>query len=1066
VAGTPTASVACAECGAELPTAAKFCPECGTPAVVAAARETRRTVTLLFTDVTGSTALGEQLDAEAYRGVMGRYFAVARAAIERHGGTVEKFVGDAVLAVFGIPEIHEDDALRAVRAAHDLNEAVTELSAQLGAGHGVRFAIRTGVNTGSVVAGSARAGGSFATGDAVNTAARLEQAAGDGEILLGATTYTLVRDAVEVEAVEPLIAKGKAEPVPAYRLVAVLDADRGRRRRDDTTLIGRHRENTVLDDAFEQTLASGRSLLVSLLGPPGIGKSRLATEFLVRVGGRAGVARGRCLSYGQGITYWPLVQALRDALDLSGTESPEITRHALAEALGGATDRDEVVEPLLSLLGKGGPLVGNDQTFWCVRRLVEELVSQRPLVLSLDDLHWAEPALLDLVLRMRDELAERPLLLLCQARPELLDLHPDWESGVGGSTTLGLDPLGVADTSRAVAALLGGEPPDGLAGAVADWSGGNPLFIEEIVTHLVDSGVLAHASTGRWVVTRPLERADAPPTVSALLTSRLDRLPPDERDLLERVSVIGLEFETTQAEMLVERETRSTLADLMASLSRRDLVRAVPSATETWAFKHVLVRDAAYDGMAKARRSELHERFADALGAGGDDSEELIGFVAHHLEKAARYRRELAGRDPEADALVDRAVASLVRAAEGARDREREHTAVAYLERALALLPAAPATRRDILARRVVSCLEAGLADLLGEALEEYETALDDSAGDPERAFLRTMRGVHAMSVAGAVDPHLVAASAQELVALGRTTGDTAWIVRGLRAQTLCAAELALWLDAERISEEIVRIGSPADARNARVLHLVALALGDGTFHEWRDLLLQEGARYGPTQTTDLNGLLADAIVAAADGSREATELIAMAAAKIEERYAAGAITTSTYPLLADAFIMNRDLDGAIAYLQRVSDGFRSSGHLGHASTYILTQALLMLERGDSSDAVAALVEEAAGYTSPYDAFSVACLTSCRAILAARSGDLERAAEFVAEAVAQIDPTQEVWHRADLRRLLSEVPRTTGDVALERRLLREAQERYARKEIRSYDAEIGARLAELVEQQP
>jgi tetratricopeptide (TPR) repeat protein len=186
-----------------------------------------------------------------------------------------------------------------------------------------------------------------------------------------------------------------------------------------------------------------------------------------------------------------------------------------------------------------------------------------------------------------------------------------------------------------------------------------------------------------------------------------------------------------------------------------------------------------------------------------------------------------------------------------------------------------------------------------------------------------------------------------------------------------------------------------------------------------------------------------------------------MAAAKIEERYAAGAITTSTYPLLADAFIMNRDLDGAIAYLQRVSDGFRSSGHLGHASTYILTQALLMLERGDSSDAVAALVEEAAGYTSPYDAFSVACLTSCRAILAARSGDLERAAEFVAEAVAQIDPTQEVWHRADLRRLLSEVPRTTGDVALERRLLREAQERYARKEIRSYDAEIDARLVEL-----
>jgi class 3 adenylate cyclase/tetratricopeptide (TPR) repeat protein len=1061
VTETSTAGIACAECGLGLPAAARFCPSCGTPTSPSTGRETRRTVTLLFTDVTGSTAMGEQLDPEAYRGVMGRYFAIARAAIERHGGTVEKFVGDAVLAVFGIPEIHEDDALRAVRAAHELNDAVTELSGRLLAELGVRLAIRTGVNTGAVVAGSARSGGSFATGDAVNTAARLEQAAGDGEILLGSTTYSLVRDAVDAEAVEPVRAKGKAEPVPAYRLKAMLDADRGRRGRDDVPMVGRGRESALLDGAFEQALASGRSHLVSVIGPPGIGKSRLTSEFLAGVGGRARVARGRCLSYGQGITWWPLVQALRDVLDLSGTESAEITRHALTDALDPARDRNEVVESLLSLLGKGGPPLGSDQTFWCVRRLIEELGSQRPLVLSLDDLHWAEPALLELVQRMRDELAHRPLLLLCQARPELLEHHPGWGSEAVGSTMVRLDPLSVHDTRLSVAALLGGEPPQGLARAVADWSGGNPLFIEEIVTHLVDSGVLEHEPPDRWIVTRPLERAEPPPTVTALLTSRLDRLPPDERDLLERVSVIGLEFETTQAEMLLEQRSGPALADLMSSLSRRDLLRAVPSTQETWAFKHVLVRDAAYDGMAKALRSQLHERFADAMTAGADGDDGLAGFVAHHLEQAAHYRREVAGQDPETEGLVERALEALVLAADEARDREREDTAVSYLDRAMALRPAAATARRDILARRVVSCFEAGLMSLLGEALEAFETELDDAATDPELVFLRTMRGIHDMSVAGDADPTVVCASAQELVALGRATGDAEWIVRGLRAQSLCSAELALWRDAEAISEEVVRIGSPADARNARALHLVALALGDGTFHEWRDLLLQEDARYGHTQTSDLNGLLADAIVAGADGSPETTDLIAVAAALIEERYAAGAITTATFPLLADAFIMNRDLDGAIAYLQRVNDGFRRSGHLGHASTYILLQSLLMLERGDHAATVVALVEEAADYTSPYDRLSVAYLTSCRAVLAARSGDLERAAELVAEAVAEVDATQEVWHRADLRRWLSEVPRAAGDVDMEHRLLSEAAEMYARKEIRSYDAEIAARLAEL-----
>jgi predicted ATPase/class 3 adenylate cyclase len=1064
VSGTPTASVACAECGAELPAAAKFCLECGTPVSPASVRESRRTATLLFTDVTGSTAMGELLDPEAYRGVMGRYFAVARAAVERHGGTVEKFVGDAVLAVFGVPDVHEDDALRAVRAAHELNVAVTELSGGLLAELGIRLAIRTGVNTGPVVAGSARAGGSFATGDAVNTAARLEQAAAPGEILLGATTYALVRDAVEVEAAEPVLAKGKAEPVPAYRLVTVLDTEPGRRRRDDVALVGRVHENRVLDDALAGVLSSGHSHRVTVLGAAGIGKSRLVGDFLARVGDRAGVARGRCLSYGQGITYWPLVQALRDALHLSGTESPEITRHALKQSLDRATDSDGIVGPLMALLGKAEMPVGSEQTFWAVRRLVEELASRGPLVLSLDDLHWAEPTLLELVERLCEEVTALPLLVVCQARPELVELHPEWDTDDVDAAVLRLDPLNLTETGAAVAAVLGGEPPEGLVSTVADWSGGNPLFIEEFVAHLVESGVLEN--TDGWLVARPLVRADLPPTVTALLASRLDRLPASERDLLERMSVIGLEFERAQAEVLVAPDATGRLAELLAALAGRDLIRPVDSADrETWAFKHVLVRDAAYDGMAKALRSELHERFADAIALDDDVGDEYSGFVAHHLEEAARFRRELAGRDPETEALVDRAVEALVLAADQARDHERDDTSASYLERALALQPSSATVRREILARRVVSCFEASLLDRLAEALEDYEAELDERSPRLDRAFLRTMQGVHAMSTGGSIDPTEVSALAQEVVALGRAAGDSLWVVRGLRAQSLCSTQRALWGVAAAQSEEVIRIGSPADARGARALHLVAVTLGDGTLREVRDLVRDEAIIEGPTQTIQVLDLLWDAIVMAAANSPDAGEIIAKTAARAEELHTAGVLSDPTLPLLADAFVMNHDLDGAVDYLRRINDGFRELGALGYASTYILIQALLMLERGDATDRVVPLVDEAAAYTSPSDRLSVAYLAACRAVLTARCGELEKAGELLAEALRVADATDEVWHRADLRRSLTVVPRATADREMERRLLQEALAMYTRKEIRSYDAEIGARLAELDEQQ-
>jgi class 3 adenylate cyclase/tetratricopeptide (TPR) repeat protein len=1021
-------------------------------------------VTLLFTDVTGSTTMGEQLDPEAYRGVMGRYFEVARAAVERHGGTVEKFVGDAVLAVFGLPDLHEDDALRAVRAARDLNDGVAELSDRLQEDLGVRLAIRIGVNTGQVVTGPSRAGGSFATGDAVNTAARLEQAAAPGEILLGAATYALVRDAVEADGPRAVPAKGKSEPVSAYRLVAVYDATYGRRRREDAVLVGRAKESRALDDALDRTVASGRSHLVTVVGPPGIGKTRLVGEFVTRIGARAEVAQGRCVSYGQGIAYWPLIQALRDALRLSGAESVEITRHALEQALGEVSDRDQVVEVLLPLLGKTGVSAGNDQTVWSVRRLLEELASRRPLVLSIDDLHWAEPTLLALLDQIRDEISDLPLLLLCQARPELLEQHPAWGSGALYALTFALEPLSSDEIEASVASQLDGPVPDGLAGAVIDWSGGNPLFIEEIVAHLVESSMLEQDRDGRWRVVGELAGAELPPTVSALLASRLDLLPPQERDTLERVSVIGLEFSTGDAALLVDSTSEAELTTLLASLTRRELVRHVRSAQGGgWAFKHILVRDVAYDALAKAVRAELHERFADRLADShtSDAGGEQVGFVAHHLEQAARYRRELAARGPEIDALVDRAVRALVAAADHAREHDRYADTVAYLNRALELGPGTSAVRRAILARLSVYHLEEYQDDELEQALRDYEAALDDSADELDRAFLRMMRGALDMEAGHDIDPARVASWANELVSLGRAADDAVATVRGLRISSLCSAMLGLWRDAATGSDEIIRIGSPADAREARGMRAAALYVGDSPLSEftafWRDRMAPEFTH----ERRELNALFADAVDAAAGGSSEARTLLDSLVARADELSRSGTITEEPSPWFVDVYAMNRDLDGAITYSERVTEFMRNSGALGTASTYLLLQVLLRLERGDPSETVNPLVQEAMKHTSPYDASSLAQLAACRAILAARTGDHAAARELADEALRVTDGTHDEWQQADLRRWLCVVPRATGDVKGERRMLLEAHERYHRKEISSYDPEIGCRLAEL-----
>jgi class 3 adenylate cyclase/tetratricopeptide (TPR) repeat protein len=642
-------------------------------------RLTRKTVTVLFADVVGSTALGETRDPEAVRTLMGRYFERMSGVIERHGGTVEKYVGDAVMAVFGIPTAHEDVALRAVRAAADMRVALGELNAELPS----PLSVRTGVNTGEVVAGEER---TLVTGDAVNVAARLEQAAAPGEILIGETTYELVRDAVVAEPLVGLELRGKAEATAAWRVVAVVPDAPGRTRRFDTPLVGRADELALLRQLLARVVTRRSCHLLTLLGAAGVGKSRLARELAATAGRGTRLLVGRCLPYGEGITYWPLREILR-SLDGAGGV--------------GAAD----LEILRAAAGEGTAAAGPDETAHALRRLVEAQARERPLVLAFEDIHWAEPAFLDLVEHVADTVRELPVLLLCLARPELLDERPGWGGGKLNATTLLLEPLDAEPVDELVAALGGAELDATTRRTIAEVAEGNPLFVEELVAMVVDEG------------------ADVvvPPSVHALLTARLELLPEAERAALAAASVAGRFFSSHAVAALAGEDAVAALP----ALERKDLVRPYEG---EYRFRHMLIRDAAYESLPKALRADLHLRLADWLERTATPetrrgAEEL---VAWHLEQAHAAKRALAVAD---DALADRAFAILARLGRAALGRADRAEAQSLLERALALPVALDRERVQVGFDLVPVLLERGelarAEEIVDRAAAEAE-ALDD----------------------------------------------------------------------------------------------------------------------------------------------------------------------------------------------------------------------------------------------------------------------------------------------------------------------------------------------------
>ncbi len=636
--------------------------------------ERRKVVTVVFADVVGSTALGERVDPETLRWAMQRWFGRMAEAVERHGGTVENYIGDAVMAVFGIPVAHEDDALRAVRAAAEMRVEVAALQGELRRDRGVELAVRIGVNTGEAVTGGAAAGGSFTAGDIVNVAARLEQAAPPGDILLGDDTFRLVRHAVDAEPLASLAVKGKRAPIEAHRLVAVLSGARGRPQRSRAPMVGRQRERRRLLDAFHQAVADRACQLLTVLGAAGVGKSRLVAEVIDTLDGAATVAAGRCLPYGDGLTWWPLVEALGPSglfEQVAANDEPAIARAA------------ELFKP-------DGEPVAPEEAFWAVRKVLEALGRRRPLVLVVDDLQWAEPTFIDLLEHVADYARDAPMLLLVMARPELLDARPAWGGGKLNATTALLEPLGDADAGDLLRYLVGTQRlGDRAAARILAVAEGNPLFVEEVVAMLVDHGVLPSgdvAAAGEETGVVELTAIAVPPTIQALLAARLDHLGAAERAVIEAASIEGKEFAREHLRALVADGMADSVDNNLRDLVRQDLIRPVDADEETFRFRHQLIRDAAYGAMSKDVRATLHERFAVRLDAGRSVLPVMDELLGYHLERAVLLRRELGAPENAVAELAARASTSLRDAGRRAAQRD-DPASVRLLERALALIP-------------------------------------------------------------------------------------------------------------------------------------------------------------------------------------------------------------------------------------------------------------------------------------------------------------------------------------------------------------------------------------------
>ena len=971
--------------------------------------EIRKTVSVVAADV---LSLGGPHDPETLRRPMARAVETVTDVLQRHGASTEGSTTGGVIGIFGVPEVHEDDALRAVRAATEARDALRELSPELERDWNVAVALRAGVNTGEVVAGNATAH-TLVAGDAVTVAARLQQAADPGEILLDEQTEELVHDALRAEPVEPSALKATGHG-SAWRLLELEAEAPGYARRLETPLIGRAVELAQLRQAYDRVVDGRAAHLFTVLGAAGIGKSRLARELVISTGDEATVLQGHCPSYGEGVTFWPLRGIVQDVGDLR-------------EALADEEEADAIAERVLGAVGLEGKASTNEETFWATRKLFEALARERPLVVVIEDVHWAEPAFLDLVEHIAEWSTDSPILLLCLGRPEVVDERPRLGGGRSNISSVVLEPLSQRESDELI--LLGSvELDEETRARIAEAAEGNPLFIEQMLAMVSE-----HGAGG--------EDLAVPPTIHALLAARLERLEASERAVLQRASVIGREFHGPALIELFPKDEWAAIGGALDSLVRRELLR--PMQEEVFRFRHLLLLEVAYDSLPKLARADLHERAGNWLEHERGE-EEIVGY---HLERAHLYRAELGPVDAEGRALARRAATRLGAAGRRAYERGDLQAAVGLLSRASALLEPGAAGRVELLADLGEALRETGDFERAETVLEEVIQGASE-AGD---RVLKARALVIRLRLRLLTDPEVteeVVRQAEPLVKTFEEAGDDRLLAK--------VWELLAWAPWFRC-----RAASTVEALERAIEH--ARRAGDAR-SEAQSLNLSVGASFfGPMPVPEAirvceeilaepeqqRRILASALRALAGLNAmagdfdEARRFVADHKALVQElglrvTAASAAETYGIVEMLAgDPAAAERELSWGFGVLEDIGE---TQNFPDLAAK--LADALYAQGRNERALEFSEVSEQA---TAPDDLSAGVQWRAVRAKLLARQGDAEGAEALAREAVALASETDFLVLHGDALMDLAEVLRTAGSEAESVPVVQEALQLYEQK---------------------
>jgi class 3 adenylate cyclase/tetratricopeptide (TPR) repeat protein len=1007
------------------------------------AGHTRRVVTVVFSDIEGSTVLGERLDPESVRQMMARYFDAMQHVLTRHGGTVEKFIGDAVVAVFGVPTAHEDDALRAVRAASEMRQALVLLNADFERSWGVTLRVRMGVNTGEVIAGDPSLGQTFVAGDAVNTAARLEQAAEPGEILVGEATYRLIRADVVGEPIEPLVVKGKHVPVAAVRLIAIDNDMPGRTRRLDSPLVGRQAEFDMLREIFDAAVAEGSPRIVTVVGTAGVGKSRLSVEFVSRLDVPATVISGRCLPYGDGITFWPVVEAVRAAADISELDSAEVADRKISALLPDESDAPLIRERLAPLLGlaASGPAI--QETFWAVRKLFQRMAQSRPLIVVFDEIQWGEPTFLDLLEYVADWLRDVPVVLLSLARPELLETRPGWMAGRPHANLIKLRPLTPSETDGLILNLVGKhERMSDARTRIAQVAEGNPLFVGEVLRMLVDDGLLRRAAEG-WEVVGDIDAIAIPPTIQALLAARLDLLPPAERAVIQAASVVGRAFWWQEVLELSPPELRESLTQHLQSLTRRELIEPAHSQAveeDVFRFTHILIRDAAYQGIPKGERARLHERFGDWMEQLSrqhvGEYEEIRGY---HFEQARHALLSLGPPNEHTETLGRKASATLAAAGQRAFARGDMPAAVSLLSRAAALVELGSQLRAELSLHLAFALLETGAFARLDDILAETSGVAEATGDTALRTHVAILRLWERLSTAPEGWAKEAQVEAEAAITEFDAVGDERGLARGWSLLGLVnnmnghfgPAELA-WTNAATHAR---RAGDRRE--ELECLSWVPLMVLAGPTHIEqglpRCLAVLEPAQGDKKAMASV--FIAQAVFVAGVGRIEhARELITSARDLLREMGLTVWLAGPHAQFAGWIELLAGEAGAAEAGLRRAYQELERIGEVGWLSTVagLLAEAVYAQERYDEAAELARISADAAGTD---DVYSQVLWRSVRAKVLAHRGEHTVALPLAEEAVTLASTTdflqlrwQALMSRADVRHTLDDASGSRADL--------------------------------------